>query len=605
MRSSTPKPKPVKKKIKKNVKRRPVRVPQHALERLPNDYIVVRGNGGGLARPPRLRAVGAPAPGPATLDPTGRPVNNGTAGLPVADFYNRLGSGMRSASRAFVSAGVLLRNLGHHLHGRAEAPSGPASTVGTETTGTDFYSEFGDSVYSDPEDFDDDMAVDLEAGMAPPVEVDLEAGPLLQPPRAPAPEPAPAPAPAPATAPAPAPAPANLTGTVFRGVDITNVIETEEELISLREQVDLLNVQLAGRPTPEQMNELRDRVEDLQQQLIDAQQVVETRPGPSDQTNVQELRDRIANLQDSLTTAMRTVAVVEMVPIDGQPGQGGGGGGNVDQTRRIQELHDLARELTDEINNGRDRIRDLEDQLYYRPTTERFEQTAQQVIQLQEALARENEHILRMQETLAAYRAQAVEARRRRETARSIGVGTDTPQTRDMQVGPDQEEPDEEDTPEPTPTRDAMTNTPGQIARRAHMVPPGQNQNTPSMREFRAEIDQRAQQRRRPNESGRPRDAGTSVPERPAVVRRLFRDPPADTNNPADDVPTAGATATREEFVPAQPAQHLHPPAAPGGGRAPRVPRDQQLRNAAFGPNEEGRETSRGRRTKRPARYNP
>ena len=545
MRSSTPKPKPVKKKIKKNVKRRPLKVPQHALERLPNDYIVVRGSGGGLGRPPRPRGlVGAPAPGPASLDPAGYPINNGTPGLPTREFFDFLGTGLRSASGVFVNAANLFMNLGHQVqqqygqqNRQLPPPSQPASSLGTDT---DYQSDYG-TIFTDPDDFDDDT---------PDAPVDIEAPAL-----APAQEPAPA----------PAPAPAALPGREFQGTDITDRIATEEELYRLREQVDQLRVQLAGRPTPERMNELQDRVAGLQQQLIDAQQMIDTREGPGDQTNVQELRDRIAYLDDSLTTAMQTVAVVTMAPIDGQPGEGGqGGGGDVNQTRRIQQLEDLARELTDEINRSQDRIRELQYELDGRPTRERFQQTAQQVQQLVNALTQENEHILRMETEFASLQAQLDEARQRPETA-SIGVGTDTAQLTEAEVNTE------------TPQMiDQMTSTYGRrqdmMARRRTVVSPVQNQNTPSMRDERDATNQPTPQRRRPNESGRPRDPDNGVSERPAVVRRLFRDPPANTNNLALDVATAGAVARQEEFVPAvpeiqpvieQPPQHNHAPAQP------------------------------------------
>jgi len=104
MRSSTPKPKPVQRKIKKNVKRRPVRVPQHALERLPDDYIVVRG--GQLSG----------------RDPTGRPRDLGTPGLPVASHFN-----FRFPNRAFVSINNVIRTPSD-----TPAPSRPASVATTE-----------------------------------------------------------------------------------------------------------------------------------------------------------------------------------------------------------------------------------------------------------------------------------------------------------------------------------------------------------------------------------------------------------------------------------------------------------------------------------------
>lgn len=147
MRTSAPRPKPVKRKTKKNVKRRPLKVPRHALERLPDDYIVGR-------------------------DPTGRPRDLGTPGLPVAS----------NVQKTFVAVNNLIHlNASSSTAGSQYASSSIAASE-YEDTATD-YGE-GEDAFEESEN--EGASEEAENEEAEDVYVDAEAGPTndLVPPEA-------------------------------------------------------------------------------------------------------------------------------------------------------------------------------------------------------------------------------------------------------------------------------------------------------------------------------------------------------------------------------------------------------------------------------------
>lgn len=570
MRSSTPKLKPVRKKIKKNVKRRRVKVPQHALERLPDDYIVVKGSeargGVATARRPRVSVAPTdlgppPVPPVSRLDRSGRPVNTGIPALPTAsDFTRIIGSGFTEAGRALNALGRALYN-----HSAAQLPlSAPASTVGDETG----YETVQEDIESDVEFFDAE-------------------GPPLSPPSPAAPaEPSAPPAP---DVPVPGTNPSGM-----------------EDIVDIRLEIERAENELARSRTAAQLRRLQTRIMDLEQQLEDAREVSNPeRAAASTQTpadgEVQALQAQIRDLQDDVLRSMQTVAVAYPEPIprpetrdmetEMEPIR--------DQTDRIRDLEEDIRQLTGTLMDSRDRERDLEYELAVRPTAARvqeltqllaneqdyanevrrdLQQTRAQLSSTQQDLqnnARMLEHAnLTYEQTLQEVeRLQALQdqATRRPEMIER-GVGPETVGTRDSATET-----------EAVQTADARVGT---VNPRMVSTPTSTNvDRQPPEAPRRPDT-----QRRRlnpPQGTSRPRE---DPPDdlnntRPTAVRRLvYPDPPANPNNNVDtDMATAGAAATQEEFVAvAPPPQHNHAPAAPAGRGRARVPVGEQQREAAL-----------------------
>lgn len=547
MRSSTPKPKPVKKKIKKNVKRRPLKVPQHALERLPDDYIVVRGSGarGGVAAARRPRVSVAPTdlgpppvPPVSRLDRFGRPVNTGIPGLPTASEFTRIvGSGFTEAGRALNALGRAFYNHGANQF----PPSAPASTVGIETGN---------------ETVQEDIVSNVEF-------FDAEGPPLSPPPPAAPAEPSAPPAP---DVPVPGTNPSDI-----------------EDIVNIRLEIERAENELARSQTAAQLHRLQTRIMDLEQQLEDAREVPNLeRATASTQTpadgEVEALQAQIRDLQDDVLRAMRTVAVAYPEPIprpetrdmetEMEPIR--------DQTDRIRDLEEYIRQLTETLMNSRDRERDLEYELAARPTAARvqeltqllaneqdyanevrrdLQQTRTQLYNTEQDLqnsARMLEHAnLTYEQTLQEVeRLQALQdqaTRRPEMIERSVGPETEAVQTVNAGVGT---------------VNPRMVSTP--TSTNVDRQPPEAPQRPDT-------------QRRRPNPSQgtvRPREdpPDNSNNTRPTAVRRLvYPDPPANPdNNVNTDMATAGAVARQEEFVPVVPEivpeeparHHLHEPAA-------------------------------------------
>jgi predicted nucleic acid-binding Zn-ribbon protein len=595
MRSSTPKPKPVKRKIKKSVKRRPLKVPRHALERLPDDYIVVKGSGarGGVAAARRSRVSVAPTdlgPSPvppvSRLDRFGRPVNTGIPGLPSAsDFTRIVGSGFTEAGRALNALGRAFYNYGANRF----PLSAPASTVGTETG----YETVQEDIESDVEFFN------------------AEGPPLSPPPPAAPAEPSAPPAP---DVPVP-------------GTNSSDM----EDIVDIRLEIERAENELARSRTAAQLRRLQTRILDLEQQLEDAQEVLNPeRASASTQTladgEVEALQAQIRNLQDDVLRSMRTVAVAYPEPILRPETRDTGTEMEPirDQADNIRDLEEYIRQLTGTLMDSRDRERDLEYELAARPTTARVDELTQ-------LLANEQDYANEVRRDLQQTRAQLSSTQQDlQNNARMLehanltyeqtlqeverlqalqDQATHRPEMIERGVGP-----------ETVGTRDSATETEAvQTAdARVGTVNP-RMVSTPTSTNVDRQLPEAPRrpdtQRRRPNPP-----QGTSRPRedpydnlnntRPTVVRRLvYPDPSANPDNNVDmDMATAGAVARQEEFVPAvpeiepvvePPLQHLHAPAAPAGRGRGRVPVGQQQRNAAL----QGGTSSRGRNRQINRRY--
>lgn len=625
MRTSTPKPKPVKRKLRKSIKKRPAKVPRHALERLPDDYIVVRGSGarGGVAAARRPRVSVAPTdlgpppvPPVSRLDRFGRPANTGIPGLPTASEFTRIiGSGFTEAGRALNALGRAFYNHGANQF----PPSAPASTVGDETG----YETVQEDIESDVEFFDAE-------------------GPPLSPP--------------------PPSAPAEPSAPPAPDVPVPGTNRSDmEDIVNIRLEIERAENELARSRTAAQLHRLQTRIMDLEQQLEDAREVPNPeRAAASTQTpadgEVEALQAQIGDLQDDVLRAMRTVAVAYPEPIarpetrdtetEMEPIR--------DQTDRIRDLEEYIRQLSGNLMASRDRERELEYELEARPTAARvqeltqllaneqdyanevrrdLQQTRTQLYNTQEDLqnsTRMLEHAnLTYEQTLQEVeRLQALQdqATRRPETI-STGVGPDTAQLTEAGVGTE--------TPETITT---MAGTDDQLARRRRVGRPGLgNQNSPDMRLSRTDREDGGVTRPRHGGSEPVNFSGRGVrrqlfpPENEADPSNRMRtidsaptnfgehgttrtfdnmNAPADTDNLAMDVATAGAVARQEEFVavvpeivpegPAEPAagrgrgrgrgrgappaQHNHAPAAPAGRGRARVPVGERHRNAALNP---------------------
>ena len=581
MRSSAPRPKAVaKKKIKKKKKTVRLNVPRHALEQLPNDYIVARGNGGGTrprairSRVPSLASIGEDGDGAgggyaaaAPTDPTGRPRHLGTSGLPtVADVTQFLG-------RQFVG-------IGDHL--RALARGGLGGGEASRRSGTPFHSAPA-SLYSD------DSTVDMEDGGYETTDEGYENYYDEDPPQpAQAPVPAPALAPAvPSAPPLPQHQPDGTTRDAATGTDPTTTTN------GVSDDVYFL------------------RIAELYNQLQEAREALRAERDNGNQSG--QLRARIRELEVELSEAERTVAVLvpvrhdlieygtqtdpvlpDPVPIQDGPGQ------------RELDLEEEVADLQEDVAARNHAIHQLETALQQQQhaSNERY-------AQIQAALFEENERLIRTRNELARalQRPPTAHAETMTEQTATVSTGVGTPQALAMVstgVGTPQAPAMVSTgvgTPQTPTTRTMQTGTEDQMAIRRTVTRPGSNQHTPDMRRVRGdERDDSEVTRARPNprqgptralENGaergeslqrsrpnppqgvtRERAPDDRVPaqyRRPAAARRLdFSDPPAaadDTDNRAlvvVDAPTAGAVARQEEFVP---IAHNHAPAAEVAGR--------------------------------------
>lgn len=571
MRSSAPRPKAaaVQKKIKKKKKnvKKAVRlnVPRHALERLPDDYIVARNattrpRAAIRSRVPSLASISEDGGGgydtAVPTDPTGRPRYMGTRGLPtIADVTQFLG-------RQFVGMGDHLRALarggggggGGEASRHPETPfqSAPASLYGDSTEDGYETAEEGYENYYDEN---------------PP-----------QPAQAPVPAPAPAPAaPSAPPLPQPQPGPSNHHGTTRDTATGTDPGVSDDvyflRIAELHHQLEDARAALRTERDGNQSEQLQARIRELQEELFEAERTVAV---------LEPVRYDLADY------GTQTDPVPDPVPIQDGPGQ------------RELDLEEEVADLQEDVAARNHAIHQLETALQQQQhaSNERY-------AQLQAALYEENERLIQTQNELAR-------ALRRPPTAHAETM-TEQPATVSTGVGTPQ-----------TPTRTMQTGTENQLAIRRTVTRPGSNPNTPDMRLIRV-LDAPHSTRPRPNprqgptralEDGsergessqrtrpnppqgvtRGREPNDRVPaqhRRPAAVRRLdFADPSADdTDNRAlvvVDAPTAGAVARQEEFVP---VAHNHAPAAEVAGRGRgRVPVGQQHRNAAL----RGGTSSRGR----------